>query len=147
MGRSYWLLKTEPETFSWDDFLKDETGRWDGVRNFSARNHLRAMKIGDYALFYHTGKEKRIVGIAEVKREHYPDPSATKGDFSAVDFLPVKAFTEAVGLKAIKADQRFTEMKLVRSPRLSVQPVLPEEFFAILSLGATDLRGLTEHSA
>jgi predicted RNA-binding protein with PUA-like domain len=139
MGRSYWLIKTEPDTYAWSDFLKDKSGRWDGVRNFSARNHLRAMKLGDYALFYHTGKERRVVGIAEVKREYYPDPTATKGDFSSVDFCPVTALSEPVSLSTIKADKRFEEMKLVRSPRLSVQPVTSAEFRAIIKMGATEL--------
>jgi predicted RNA-binding protein with PUA-like domain len=140
MARNYWLLKTEPEEYSWDRLVREKKGRWDGVRNFSARNHLRAMKVGDWALFYHTGKEKAVVGVAEVIREHYPDPTATRGDFSAVDVSPVIKLTEPVTLAAVKADPSLTEMVLVRRARLSVQPVLPAEFTKILKMGKTSLK-------
>lgn len=112
---------------------------WDGVRNYSARNHLREMKVGDFALFYHTGKEKAVVGVAEIVREHYPDPTADAGDFSAVDVKPVKALTEPVTLSRIKSDQALSEMILVKRARLSVQPVLASEFKKILSMGKTQL--------
>jgi predicted RNA-binding protein with PUA-like domain len=137
MARKYWLLKTEPEEYPWERLVREKRGRWDGVRNYSARNHLRAMKCGDFALFYHTGKEKRVVGVAEIVKEHYPDPTATKGDFSAVDVVPVVPFQEAVSLAAVKAEVKLAEMVLVRSPRLSVQPVSPSEFRMILTMGKT----------
>lgn len=140
MTRSYWLLKTEPEEYSWERLVREKKGRWDGVRNFSARNHLRAMKKGDFALFYHTGKEKAVVGVAEVIREHYPDPTAARGDFSAVDVSPVKKLAVPVTLAAVKAEPSLTEMVLVRRARLSVQPVLPAEFAKILAMGKTELK-------
>lgn len=112
---------------------------WDGVRNFSARNHMRAMKLGDYAFFYHTGKEKSVVGVVEVCREHYPDPTAEKGDFSAIDVKPVKKLATPVSLAEIKAEPKLAEMVLVRRARLSVQPVTAEEFKKVLSMGKTKL--------
>lgn len=112
---------------------------WDGVRNYSARNHLREMKVGDFALFYHTGKEKAVVGVAEIVREHYPDPTADAGDFSAVDVKPVKALAEPVALSRIKSEHTLSEMILVKRARLSVQPVLASEFKKILSMGKTQL--------
>jgi predicted RNA-binding protein with PUA-like domain len=137
MARKYWLIKSEPEEYGWDHLVRDRVGRWDGVRNYSARNHLRAMKLGDIALVYHTGKHKEVVGLAEVVKEHYPDPSATKGDFSAVDFSPVKQLVEPVTLKAIKEQTTLSQMVLVRSPRLSVQPVQPAEFREVMKMANT----------
>lgn len=139
MARRYWLLKTEPEEYSWDRLVSDKRGTWDGVRNFSARNHMRLMKQGDYALFYHTGKAKEVVGVAEIVREHYPDPTATQGDFSAVDVRPVQALSAPVTLQRVKAEPSLSEMVLVRRARLSVQPVLATEFKKILSMGKTKL--------
>lgn len=139
MGRNYWLIKTEPEEYSWEAFTSDAQGRWDGVRNFAARNNLRKMRVGDWALFYHTGKERRVVGVAQVKREHYPDPTAEKGDFSSVDFAPVAPLTRPVSLQEIKQDPQLSEMTLARSPRLSVQSVRPEEFRRVLHMGQTKL--------
>jgi len=139
VARNYWLLKTEPEEYPWERLAQEKKGRWDGVRNFSARNHLRAMKKGDLAFFYHTGKEKAVVGVAEVIREHYPDPTATKGDFSAVDVRPVVKLIEPVTLAAVKAEPTLAEMVLVRRARLSVQPVLPSEFSKVLKMGKTKL--------
>lgn len=139
MGQKYWLLKTEPEEYSWDRLVREKRGRWDGVRNFSARNHMRAMKVGDLAFIYHTGKEKSVVGVAEIATEHYPDPTATGGDFSAVDVIPRQKLSQPVSLKVVKADESLKEMVLARSPRLSVQPVAPAEFRKILSLGKTKL--------
>lgn len=137
MGRSYWLIKTEPEEYSWEDFTKDARGRWDGVRNFAARNNLRKMRVGDWAFFYHTGKERRVVGVAEVKNEHYPDPTAQKGDFSSVDFGPLVPLVRPVTLQEIKKEEALNEMTLVRSPRLSVQPVRSDEFRRVLRMGQT----------
>lgn len=139
MARNYWLLKTEPETYSWERLVTEKRGMWDGVRNFAARGHMRQMKLGDYALFYHTGKEKAVVGVAEIVREHYPDPTAAAGDFSAVDVAPVKKLAASVTLAAIKAEESLRDMILVRQARLSVQPVLPAEFKRVLAMGKTKL--------
>ncbi len=139
MKRQYFLIKTEPDEYGWETFITDPVGRWDGVRNFSARNQLRAMRLGDYALFYHTGKAKEVVGVAEVKREAYPDPTAKSGDFSAVDFKPVLKLAQPVSLKTVKEEPTLNEMVLARRPRLSVQPVSADEFKKILSLGKTKL--------
>lgn len=139
MARNYWLLKTEPETYSFERLVAEKRGMWDGVRNFSARNHMRQMKKGDYALFYHTGKEKAVVGIVEIIREHYPDPTASKGDFSVVDVTPVKRLAVPVTLSEIKAEESLGEMILVRRARLSVQPVLAAEFKKVLAMAKTQL--------
>jgi predicted RNA-binding protein with PUA-like domain len=134
---AYWLLKTEPEEFSWDDQVKrgakGET--WSGVRNFTARRHLKEMKKGDQAFFYHTGDEKQIVGIVEVIREAYPDPTDPKGVFVAVDVGAVKPLPKPVTLSAVKAEPRLKEMALARYPRLSVQPVTPQEWKIVCRMG------------
>jgi predicted RNA-binding protein with PUA-like domain len=128
----YWLLKTEPDTFSWDDLVRDKKTGWDGVRNFQARSHLKAMKKGDLAFVYHTGEEKSIVGIAKITKDNYPDP--TDNEWVAVEIAPVSKLKNPVGLAQIKADKRFTNMVLVRASRLSVQPVKKEEFDMIVAL-------------
>src|SRR5437867_3788513 len=127
---AYWLLKTEPETFSWDDQVKKGAAGepWTGVRNFRARENLKGMKRGERAFFYHTGEEKRIVGIVEVIREHYPDPTDPKGVFKAVDVKVVAPLKNPVTLADVKADKRFKDMVLVKQPRLSVQPVTDTEW-------------------
>src|SRR5215216_6355660 len=102
---SYWLVKQEPEAYSWQQFVKDRTTAWTGVRNFAARNHLRAMRKGDLVLYYHSVIGKDIVGIARVTREAYPDPTSTEGDWSCVDLAPVRELTEPVGLALIKSDK------------------------------------------
>src|SRR5271154_3830099 len=109
---NYWLVKSEPETYSWSQFLKDSKTAWTGVRNFAARLHLRAMKKGDLVFFYHSGEEKSVVGLARVGKEFYPDPTAEVGDWSCVDLIPVKALVKPVTLAQIKADKNFREMKL-----------------------------------
>jgi predicted RNA-binding protein with PUA-like domain len=129
---NYWLLKTEPETFSWDDLARDKKTGWDGVRNFQARSHLKAMKKGDLAFVYHTGEEKSVVGIAKITKENYPDPK--DNEWVAVEIAPVNKLKNPVGLAQIKADKRFTNMVLVRASRLSVQPVKKEEFDTIVAL-------------
>ncbi len=125
-----WLLKTEPEKFSWDDQVKRgaKGEMWSGVRNFTARRHLKEMQKGDQAFFYHTGDDKQIVGIVEVIREAYPDPSDKKGVFVAVDVQAVKPFPKPVTLAAIKAEAKLKDMALAKYPRLSVQPVTPQEW-------------------
>ena len=130
----YWLVKQEPEDYSWQTFVKEGRVVWTGVRNFSARNNLRAMKKGDQVLFYHSVSEKQIVGIAKVDKEAYPDPTATEGDWASVDLVPFKALPQPVQLAAIKADKMLRNMKLVKISRLSVSQVQPEEFERVLEL-------------
>ena len=129
---NYWLLKTEPDTFSWDDLVRDKKTGWDGVRNFQARSHLKAMKKGDLAFVYHTGEEKSVVGIAKITRENYPDPK--DNEWVAVEIAPVNKLKNPVTLAQIKADKRFINMVLVKASRLSVQPVKKEEFDMIVAL-------------
>jgi|SRR6185295_139614 len=131
---NYWLLKTEPETFSWNDLVRDKKAVWDGVRNFQARKNLKEMQKGDVALIYHTGEEKSIVGIAKVTREGYPEPKDP--DWVAVDLAPEKALKNPVSLARIKADKSLQKMVLVRASRLSVQPVAKDEFDYILGLSS-----------
>jgi predicted RNA-binding protein with PUA-like domain len=134
---AYWLLKTEPDSYSWDDQVKKgaKGDAWTGVRNFRARQHLTAMKKGDLAFFYHTGDEKQVVGIVEVIREAYPDPTDKEGVFKAVDIKAVKPLKAPVTLAAVKADKRLKEMVLAKQPRLSVQPVTAEEWKIVSGMG------------
>jgi len=131
----YWLVKSEPGTYSWDDLCRDGRTAWDGVRNFQARNNLRAMRPGDLALFYHSVNERRVAGVARVVSEAYPDPSAREGDWSVVDVEPAYALARAVTLDDVKADKELRDMVLVRQSRLSVQPVQKAEFDRIVKLG------------
>src|SRR4051794_31012439 len=137
MNMAYWLLKTEPETFSWDDQVKREAKGepWSGVRNFTARRHLKEMKNEDRAFFYHTGDEKQIVGIVEVIRESYPDKTDPKEVFVAVDVKAIRPLPRPVTLAEIKAEPRLKEMALVKYSRLSVQPVTPSEWKLVCKLG------------
>lgn len=132
---NYWLVKSEPATYSWDDLQKDGKTAWTGVRNFQARNNLRAMKTGDRALFYHSGETKEIVGVAKVVKAAYPDPTTKEGDWVCVDLAPVKVLTKPVTLPIVKADPQLKEMVLVKNSRLSVQPVTAEQFNRVLELG------------
>jgi predicted RNA-binding protein with PUA-like domain len=136
---SYWLVKSEPEAYAWSQLAKDGVTAWTGVRNFAARNHLRAMKSGDHVFFYHSGEEKSVVGLAQVVKEAYPDPTATEGDWSCVDLAPEKALAKPVTLAAIKADKILKEMVLVRQSRLSVSPVTSEQFERLLQLAKTNI--------
>jgi len=136
---NYWLVKQEPEAYSWSDFLKDGKTAWTGVRNYAARKNLRGMKAGDRVFFYHSGEEKSVVGLARVAREFYPDPTADEGDWSAVDLAPEKTLAQPVTLAAIKADKILKEMVLVRQTRLSVMPVTPEQFTRLLALSETKI--------
>ena len=129
---NYWLMKTEPDTFSWDDLVRDKTTGWDGVRNFQARSNLKAMKKGDQAFVYHTGDEKSVIGVAKITKEGYPDPK--DNEWVAVEIAPVKKLKKPITLAQIKADKRLNNMVLVKASRLSVQPVRPEEFDLIVSL-------------
>src|SRR5437899_11469918 len=118
-----WMVKQEPETYSWDDFVRDGRTDWTGVRNFQARNNLRQMKAGDRVLFYHSGSGKCVVGIAEVAKAAYPDPTADEEQWVAVDLKPVKALKHPVELAAIKSNQKLSNMLLLRQSRLSVMPL------------------------
>jgi len=134
-----WLVKSEPFKYSWQQFVTDGKARWDGIRNFEARNNLRAMKKGDLCLFYHSNEGKEIVGVARVKREAFPDPTAEGEDWSAVDFEAVAPFKQPVTLAAIKADAKLKTMALVKKSRLSVVPVTDVEFKLVLAAGKTKL--------
>ena len=132
--KKFWLVKQEPSAYSWTDFVADGKTAWTGVRNYTARNNLRAMRKGDAVLFYHSVSEKAVVGIAKVVREAYPDPTATEGDWSAVDLAPEKALAKAVPLEEIKRHPRLKAMALLRLSRLSVQPVTSPEFQEIVRM-------------
>jgi predicted RNA-binding protein with PUA-like domain len=135
---SYWLIKSEPSAYSWSKLAKEGRVRWDGVRNFMARNNLRAMKEGDLALYYHSNVGKEIVGVARVVREAYADPTAPKGeDWSAVDFAPAFPLAEPVTLAAIKATNALADMQLLRQSRISVVPVTKAEFDIVLKMSHT----------
>jgi predicted RNA-binding protein with PUA-like domain len=130
---AYWLVKSEPFVYSWDQLVIDGRTPWEGVRNYAARLHLRAMKMGDRCLFYHSNKGTEIVGIAEVCREAYPDTTTTE-DWSAVDIKPVRALKKPVTLAEVKARPELAGMALIRLGRLSVQPVTPEEWTLIMRM-------------
>lgn len=133
---NYWLVKQEPESYSFDDLVREKKTSWTGVRNFSARNNLRRMSKGDEVLFYHSGEEKAVVGVARVVRPAYADKTADEGDWSTVDLAAVRKLSRAVTLKEIKANAKLQEMKLVRQSRLSVMPVSAAEWREILRLAA-----------
>src|SRR3989440_11493660 len=132
---AHWLLKSEPAKYSWDQMVKDKRTHWDGVRNFQAANNLRAMKQGDRAFFYHSNEGKEIVGIAEIIREHYLDPSDASGKFVCVDLKADRPLKTPVTLNAVKADKRLAEMALLKQSRLSVQPVTAEEWKIVCKMG------------
>jgi predicted RNA-binding protein with PUA-like domain len=132
---AYWLVKSEPDSFNWEQQVKAGVEPWTGVRNFTARGNLKAMKNGDRAFFYHSGATKDIVGVVEVVREAYPDPTAKEGPWVCVDVKAVGPMPNPVTLKALKADKRFADMPLVRYSRLSVSPVSPEHWKLISELG------------
>jgi predicted RNA-binding protein with PUA-like domain len=134
--KNFWLVKQEPDSYSWSDFTADKGTSWTGVRNYTARNNLRAMRKDDEVLFYHSGDEKAVVGIARVKRPAYADPTATEGDWSAVDLAPVKPLPRAVTLHEIKATPRLKDIQLVRLSRLSVMPLTATDFATIVKMGA-----------
>ena len=136
-ARGYWLVKSEPGTYSWDRFVAEKGTFWSGVRNPMARNNLAAMKKGDAVLFYHSGEGKRVVGIARVTRESYPDPTADDPKWLVVDLAPVKPLAQAVTLAAIKAEKSLAEIALVRLSRLSVMPLTKAAFEKILAMGNT----------
>lgn len=129
------MVKQEPETYSWSDFVNDGVTDWTGVRNYQARNNLREMKTGDRVLFYHSGKDKAVVGIAEVVKSAYPDPTAEDVQWVAVDLKPIKALKNPVPLAAIRYDKRLSQLPLIRQSQLSVMPLTKDEFEVIVSLG------------
>jgi predicted RNA-binding protein with PUA-like domain len=136
---NYWLVKSEPETYSWAQLVKDGGTAWTGVRNFAARLHLRAMKKGDTVFYYHSGTEKSVVGLARVSREAYGDPTADEGDWSAVDLVPETALARPVSLAAIKGDKILKEMVLAKQSRLSVSPVTRGQFERVMQLAGTKI--------
>ena len=129
---NYWLVKQEPEAYSFDDLLKDGKTDWTGVRNFQARNNLQAMKLGDTVLFYHSVSEKSVVGLAEVSRENFPDPTDDK--WIAVEIKPVEKFAKPVSLEQIKSEAGLQNIALIKQSRLSVMPLTEGEFDLILKL-------------
>ena len=131
---NYWLIKSEPSTYSWEQFEKDKLTFWDGVRNYAARLHLRAMKKGDECFFYHSNEGLEIVGIAKVVKEAYQDPTTDDDAWVAVDVKPVKKLKNPVSMKQIKADKRLQNMALIKISRLSVQPVTEEEWKIVMEL-------------
>ena len=135
---NYWIVKQEPEDYSWSNFVADGKTAWTGVRNYQARNNLRAMKAGDKVFYYHSGEEKAIVGIARVDKAGYPDPTAKEGDWVAVDLRAGKALAKPVSLSAIKADNVLKNIALARNSRLSVSPLNEQEFERILELADAD---------
>lgn len=134
---AYWLVKSEPFKYSWDQLVKDKQTMWDGVRNYAARNNLKAMKKGDEVLFYHSNEGLEIVGIAKVAKEYYPDPTADDEAWVVVDLKPYKKLQQPVGLAQIKSDSRLKNMALVRLGRLSVQPVTEEEWKVIMEMSGS----------
>jgi predicted RNA-binding protein with PUA-like domain len=132
----YWMVKQEPETYSWDDLVRDKETDWSGVRNYQARNNLREMKVGDRLLFYHSGRAKEVVGVAEVVRKAYQDPTA-KGDdrWVAVDIKPVKSLASPVPLTAIRYSKTLNNLPLLRQTQLSVMQLTKEEFMIITGMG------------
>lgn len=136
---NYWLIKSEPDAYSWEQLVKDKSTSWTGVRNYAARNNLRAMKKGDLAFFYHSNEGTDIVGIAKVAKEYYPDATAKEGDWSTVDFAPLKPMKKPVTLADIKKEASLKTMELVRISRLSVSKVSAKEFEKILQMGETKI--------
>ena len=139
MPKQYWLVKQEPDAYAWSALIADGQTAWTGVRNFQARNNLRAMKAGDFVLYYHSNIGKEIVGVAKVVREAYADPTADEGDWSCVDLAPAKPLKQPVTLDQLKADAVTKDMPLIRQSRLSVMPIGETVFRRVLELGATRL--------
>jgi predicted RNA-binding protein with PUA-like domain len=132
---AYWLVKSEPEKYAWSRMVKDKRTHWDGVRNYQAANNLKAMKIGEHAFFYHSNEERAVVGVVEIAKTYYPDPSDETGRFGMVDVKPVAALKQPVTLADIKADPKLAELALVRQSRLSVMPIDEAAWKRILDMG------------
>ena len=137
--KSFWIIKQEPSQYNWKQFEKDRETYWDGVRNYQARNNLKNMKKGDNLLFYHSVVGKEIVGIAEVTREAYPDPTTDDERWVVVDLKPIKPFKVPVTLEEIKMHKELSEIALIKQARLSVMPITKKEFQILLKLGKTKL--------
>ena len=137
--KSFWIIKQEPSQYNWKQFEKDRETYWDGVRNYQARNNLKNMKKGDNLLFYHSVVGKEIVGIAEVTRESYPDPTTDDERWVVVDLKPIKPFKVPVTLEEIKTHKELSEIALIKQARLSVMPITKKEFQILLKLGKTKL--------
>ena len=135
---AYWLMKSEPGSYSWDDLIADGETPWDGVRNYQASNNMKAMKLGDRAFFYHSVKDKCVVGIVEVVKEYHPDPTDSKGRFGMVDVKPVRPFSTPVTLAEIKQEAKLSDLALVRQSRLSVLPLSADEWRHICAMGSTE---------
>lgn len=135
---NYWLLKTEPETYSWDDLVKKGVDIWDGVRNFAARKNMMAMALGDRAFIYHSGNDRAVVGIAELTKEHYPDPTTEDDRWVVVELKAISKLKRPVDLQEIKADDRLKDIDLVRLGRLSVQTLSNEAYHLILEKSETN---------
>jgi len=134
---AYWLVKSDPDTYGWKEFSHDKKTSWDGIRNYAARLHLRAMKKGDEVLFYHSNKDAGVVGTAKVTKEFYPDPTAKEEGWVSVELQYLKQLKNPVSLAAIKAEKKLKNMALVKISRLSVSPVTSEEFTTIVKMGGT----------
>ena len=130
---NYWLVKSEPTAYSWDQFVKERSTAWEGVRNYAARIHLRAMKKGDLAFFYHSNEGMEIVGVAKITKEAYKDPTSPD-DWAAVDIAPVKKLKKPVTLAQVKAEKRLADMALIKLSRLSVQPVTEKEWKVVMGM-------------
>lgn len=133
---NYWLVKSEPVKYAWDQFVKDGKTFWDGVRNYQARNNLQAMKKGDLVLYYHSNEGMEVVGIAKVLKEHYPDPTIEDPRWVVVDLAPYKALKKSVSLAQMKQDPMLANIGLIRQGRLSVMPLKSEEFDRIVEMGS-----------
>ena len=131
---NYWLVKSEPFKYSWDDFVKEGKSVWDGVRNYQARNNMKEMKKGDWVFFYHSNEGMEVIGLAEVKREFFQDPTTEDPRWVVVEIVPIKKFNNTVTLKKMKSDDRLSNLALIKQSRLSVTPVGKQEFDIILSL-------------
>jgi predicted RNA-binding protein with PUA-like domain len=136
---NYWLVKSEPFKYSWEQFAKDKKAIWDGVRNYAARNNMRAMKKGDLVLFYHSNEGLEIVGIATVSKEHFQDPTTDDTAWSSVELKPFKKLKQTVSLTAIKSDAQLQNMQIIKLSRLSVSAVTADEFAVILDLSKTKI--------
>lgn len=132
---NYWLVKSDPDTYGWEEMVADKTTFWDGVRNYAARNFMREMKKGDQVLFYHSQSDKEVIGIAKVSKEAYQDPTTDDDRWSVVDLTVLKALRKPVSLAQIKAENRLSEIYLVKQSRLSVMPLKEEEFHLIIEMG------------
>jgi predicted RNA-binding protein with PUA-like domain len=131
---NYWLVKSEPFKYSWDDFVKEGKSVWDGVRNYQARNNMKEMKKGDWVFFYHSNEGMEVIGLAEVKKEFFQDPTTEDPRWVVVEIVPIKKFNKTVTLKMMKSDDRLYNLALIKQSRLSVTPVGKQEFDIILSL-------------